>query len=115
MSCFLIQHVRNSESCGNRVKGLLGYCQLEAGVSTSFYPSSIIHSTDIFPRLLCLISSPGWNIWDWKFLQLTGDPLWRRVMDARLQSTSSAETIIKLNMCRMTSPIFYATDMTTLD
>ena len=36
MSRFVVQHFRNADSCGRRIKSLLAYHQLEAGISASF-------------------------------------------------------------------------------
>ena len=116
MAKFVIQHVRNQDSCGRRIQSLLAYHQMEAGVSMPFSnllntnkagyltESPIYHLMEGLGRLGIKLQAPHW-------IPAPG----RTIMDVFLDSTKDIITSIKLNICRMHAKTHYITDMLTLD
>lgn len=113
---FLIQHSRNSDSCWRRIKALLGYHQMESGLSDSFY--ALIgtkwqgYLTDSILRcLLCGLSKLNLNI----CVPHWSPPPGRTVMAEFLHHEDDEETLVKLNTCMIFAKVHYVTDMITLD
>ena len=115
-SKFIVQHVRNSDSCGVRIQALLAYHQLEAGISAPFeillgtkkgkYLTDTVLSRLLggLKKLDLTICAPYWS-----------PPPGRTVMEEFLNHEDDTGVLIKLNICRMRAKVHYITDMVTLD
>ena len=115
-SKFIVQHVRNSDSCGVRIQALLAYHQLEAGISAPFeillgtkkgkYLTDTVLSRLLggLKKLDLTICAPYWS-----------PPPGRTVMEEFLKHEDDTGALIKLNICRMRAKVHYIMDMVTLD
>lgn len=113
---YIVQHVRNGDSLGRRIKICLETAQLEAAINELIERSGrIFRIKHITPTILTELIRDLWEMKAEICLDHWVPELGTTIMDIRVQQASNNEQVAELNFCRIWSRVHYTSDLTTVD